>query len=86
MLGCSYLLLAKLDRSWIEAGSKLSFQGIRACFHRVSASQVIEEIRQLPPAEQAEVTQFAYRLDAERMLSRQELVVSAKNGRRGGPR
>ena len=44
----------------------------------MSASQVIEEIRQLTPTEQAEVIQFAYRLDAERMLSAKELVALAK--------
>lgn len=44
----------------------------------MSATQVIEEIRHLTPAEQAEVIQFAYRLDAERMLSGKELVVLAK--------
>ena len=32
----------------------------------MSAAQVIEEIRHLTPTEQAEVIQFAYRLDAER--------------------
>jgi hypothetical protein len=44
----------------------------------MSASQVIEEIQQLTPAEQAEVIQFAYRLDAERMLSGKELVALAR--------
>jgi hypothetical protein len=44
----------------------------------MSATQVIEEIRHLTLAEQAEVIQFAYRLDAERMLSGKELVVLAK--------
>ena len=44
----------------------------------MSANQVIEEIRHLTPAEQAEVIQFAYRLDAERMLSGNELVALAK--------
>lgn len=42
------------------------------------ATQVIEDIRRLTPTEQAEVIQFAYRLDAERMLSGKELVVLAK--------
>ena len=44
----------------------------------MTASQVIEEIRHLTPTEQAEVIQFAYRLDAERMLSGKELVALAK--------
>jgi predicted Zn-dependent protease len=39
----------------------------------VSAREIISEIRRLPPSEQAEVIQFAYRLDAERMLSGKEL-------------
>jgi hypothetical protein len=45
---------------------------------RVSASQIIEEIQQLSPIEQAEVIRFAYRLDAERMLSGKELGTLAK--------
>jgi hypothetical protein len=44
----------------------------------VSASEVIEEIQRLTPREQAEVIQFAYRLDAERMLSGEELGALAK--------
>lgn len=44
----------------------------------MSSAQVIDEIRHLTPAEQAEVIQFAYRLDAERMLSGKELVALAK--------
>ena len=44
----------------------------------MSATQVIEEIQHLTPTEQAEVIQFAYRLDAERMLSGKELVALAK--------
>jgi hypothetical protein len=44
----------------------------------VSATQVIAEIQQLTPSEQAEVIQFAYRLDAERMLSGKELGALAK--------
>lgn len=39
----------------------------------MSAAQIIDEIQRLPPSEQAEVVQFAYRLDAERMLSGDEL-------------
>jgi hypothetical protein len=45
---------------------------------RVSASQIIEDIPQLSPIEQAEVIRFAYRLDAERMLSGKELGTLAK--------
>ena len=44
----------------------------------MSATQVIEEIQHLTPTEQAEVIQFAYRLDAERMLSGKELAALAK--------
>jgi len=39
----------------------------------MSTREIIQEIERLPPAEQAEVIQFAYRLDAERMLSGKEL-------------
>ena len=39
----------------------------------MSAAEVIKEIEHLPPAEQAEVIQFAYRLDADRMLNGKEL-------------
>ena len=47
----------------------------------MSAREIISEIQRLPLAEQAEVIQFAYRLDAERMLSGKELVALArKNG------
>ncbi|CAN5533869.1 hypothetical protein BH20VER3_BH20VER3_05900 [soil metagenome] len=44
----------------------------------MSATQVIKEIEQLTPSEQAEVIKFAYRLDAERMLSGKELGTLAK--------
>lgn len=44
----------------------------------MSATQVIHEIQQLTPSEQAEVIQFAYRLDAERMLSGKEIGTLAK--------
>ena len=44
----------------------------------MSASQIIEEIQRLPPTEQAEVVQFAYRLDAERMLSGEEIGALAQ--------
>ena len=43
----------------------------------MSASEIIGEIRRLPPREQAEVIQFAYRLDAERMLTGKELAALA---------
>ena len=44
----------------------------------MSASQVIEEIKHLPPAEQAEVIQFAYRLARQSQLSGKELGGLAK--------
>ncbi len=44
----------------------------------MSATQVIKEIEQLTPSEQAEVIQFAYRLDAERILSGKEIGTLAK--------
>lgn len=56
----------------------MSFRRVRAYLDRVSAAQIIEEIQHLTPTEQAEVIQFAYRLDAERMLSGKELVALAK--------
>ena len=59
-------------------GSKLSLGRVRALLSCVSAAQVIQEIQHLTPTEQAEVIQFAYRLDAERMLSGKELVALAK--------
>ncbi len=52
---------------------KLSSDAASAYLDQVSATQVIQEIQQLTPSEQAEVIQFAYRLDAERMLSGKEL-------------
>jgi hypothetical protein len=45
---------------------------------RVGAAKVIQEIQHLTPAEQAEVIQFAYRLDAERMLTGKELGALAR--------
>ena len=39
----------------------------------MTASQVIHELEALPPDEQAEVIRFAYRLDAGRQLTGQEL-------------
>ena len=44
----------------------------------MNAAQIIDEIQRLPPSDQAEVVQFAYRLDAERMLSGAELGVLAQ--------
>jgi hypothetical protein len=44
----------------------------------VSAREIISKIQRLPPTEQAEVIQFAYRLDAERMLSGKELGALAQ--------
>jgi hypothetical protein len=44
----------------------------------MSASEIIDEIQRLSPSEQAEVIQFAYRLDAERMLSGKELAALAQ--------
>ena len=39
----------------------------------MTASQIIEEIKQLDPKEQLGVIQFAYQLDAERHLTGNEL-------------
>lgn len=44
----------------------------------MSAREIISEIKRLPLSEQAQVIQFAYQLDAERMLSGKELVALAK--------
>ena len=44
----------------------------------MTASQVIHELESLPPAEQAEVIRFAYRLDTERKLSGGELTALAE--------
>ena len=59
-------------------GSKLSSRRVCGYLGRVSAAQVIEKIQHLTPAEQAKVIEFAYRLDAERMLSGKELGALAK--------
>ena len=56
----------------------MSSERIWAYLKSVSADQVIQEIQGLTPAEQAKVIQFAYRLDAERMLSGKELGALAK--------
>ena len=39
----------------------------------MTAEQIMENIEALPPAEQAEVIRFVYRLDAERKLTGKEL-------------
>ena len=44
----------------------------------MTAAKIIEEIKSLPPEQQAEVIRFAYRLDAERQLSGKELSALAK--------
>jgi len=43
----------------------------------VTASQIIEEIKSLPPKEQVEVIRFAYHLDSERRLTGKELSALA---------
>jgi len=44
----------------------------------VTASQIIDEIKSLPPEEQAGVVRFVYQLDAERRLSGSELSTLAE--------
>jgi len=44
----------------------------------MTAAKIIEQIMSLAPEEQAEVIQFAYRLDAERQLTGKELSALAK--------
>jgi hypothetical protein len=44
----------------------------------VTAAKIIEEIKNLPPEQQAEVIRFTYRLDAERKLTGGELSALAK--------
>jgi hypothetical protein len=44
----------------------------------MSATQVIEEIKHLPPAEQAEVIQFAFQLARTRPLTGNELAALAQ--------
>jgi hypothetical protein len=44
----------------------------------VNAREVIHELESLPPDQQAEVIQFAYRLDAKRKLSGPELSALAE--------
>jgi len=43
----------------------------------MTASQIIDEIKSLPPEEQAGVVRFVYQLDAERKLSGPELSTLA---------
>ena len=56
----------------------MSAEAVRAQLDNVSVTQVIQEIQRLTPTEQAEVIRFAYRLDAERMLSGKELGALAR--------
>jgi hypothetical protein len=44
----------------------------------MTAATIIEQIRKLPPEDQLLVIQFAYKLDAERKLSGDELSALAK--------
>jgi hypothetical protein len=44
----------------------------------MTATEVIHEIERLPPEEQAKVIRFAYRLDAERQLSGNDLATLAE--------
>ena len=44
----------------------------------MSANQLISEIQRLSPEDQAEVIRFAYRLDAERQLTGEELSALAE--------
>ena len=44
----------------------------------MTASQIIEQIEALPPEEQVKVVRFAYRLDAERRLTGEELSALAE--------
>ena len=44
----------------------------------MTATQIIREIENLPPEEQAKIVSFAYRLDAERKLSGGELSALAR--------
>ncbi len=47
----------------------------------MSVTQVIEEIRQLPPDDQAEVIQFAFELARTRPLTTHELMILAQRMR-----
>ena len=44
----------------------------------MTATQIIDEIKNLPVDEQAEVIRFAYRIDAERQLTGKELSALAE--------
>jgi hypothetical protein len=44
----------------------------------MTAAKIIEEIKNLPPEQQAEVIRFTYRLDAQRKLTGDELSALAK--------
>jgi hypothetical protein len=55
-----------------------AFRGMEVWYLRVTAAKIIQEIKSLPPEEQAEVICFAYRLDAERQLTGKELSALAK--------
>ena len=44
----------------------------------MTTKQIIEQIKRLPPPDQAEVIRFAYQLDAERQLTGRELSALAK--------
>ena len=44
----------------------------------MTATQIIDEIKSLPPDEQAGIVRFVYQLDAERKLSGNELSALAE--------
>jgi hypothetical protein len=44
----------------------------------VTLAKIIEEIKNLPPEQQAEVIRFTYHLDAERKLTGEDLSALAK--------
>ena len=44
----------------------------------MTTSQIMQEIKNLKPDDQATVVQFAYKLDAKRQLSRNEITALAK--------
>lgn len=44
----------------------------------MTAAQIIDEIKSLPPEEQAGIVLFVYQLDAERMISGHELSILAE--------
>lgn len=44
----------------------------------MNATQIMQEIKNLKPDDQATVVQFAYKLDAERQLSGSEITTLAK--------